>query len=393
MKKTLIHSLTFPPDTISTGMIVSKIAKEMNNTQCNIEILASSPQYNLKNSEEFSKVNSKILTISLEGIPVNYVISKPREFSNTARFFQWVSFNYHSIKFIYKNKNEYDNILIFSYPPTMNLVCIFTSKILKINTIYSLWELYPEIAEKIEEAPNLILRKLFKLLDNLALKSVQKVVVNSDELKKYLITSRKISENKINTILHFSPHNQSSDLPDLSSKKLFYAGNIGKPQNLQSFIEYFLSKFPKEWSFDIFGAGEESKNIYSQNYQNIIFNSYIEREQLDKATSQIPFALVSLDYEITMEGFPGKTFDYLNMNKILINFSNPESAVSKLITKFDLGFNIDKNNDQTFKKFIKDIESIELLEQKINNIQNYVKNYSNKEVVGKLYLSLISTSS
>jgi len=83
----------------------------------------------------------------------------------------------------------------------------------------------------------------------------------------------------------------------------------------------------------------------------------------------------------------------LNMNKILINFSNPESAVSKLITKFDLGFNIDKNDDQTFEKFIKDIGSIELLEQKINNIQKYVKNYSNKEVVGKLYLSLISTSS
>ena len=94
-----------------------------------------------------------------------------------------------------------------------------------------------------------------------------------------------------------------------------------------------------------------------------------------------------------MEGFPGKTFDYLNMNKILINFSNPESAVSKLITKFDLGFNIDKNDDQTFEKFIKDIGSIELLEQKINNIQKYVKNYSNKEVVGKLYLNLISTSS
>ena len=45
------------------------------------------------------------------------------------------------------------------------------------------------------------------------------------------------------------------------------------------------------------------------------------------------------------------------------------------------------------EKFMKDIGSIELLEQKINNIQKYVKNYSNKEVVGRLYLSLISTSS
>ena len=104
MKKTLIHSLTFPPDTISTGMIVSKIAKVMNNTQSNIEILASSPQYNLKNSAEFSKINSKIFTTTVEDIPVNYVLSKPREFSNTARFFQWITFNYHSIKFIYNNK-------------------------------------------------------------------------------------------------------------------------------------------------------------------------------------------------------------------------------------------------------------------------------------------------
>ena len=53
MKKTLIHSLTFPPDTISTGMIVSKIAKEINNSSNNIEVLASSPQYNLKSSVEF----------------------------------------------------------------------------------------------------------------------------------------------------------------------------------------------------------------------------------------------------------------------------------------------------------------------------------------------------
>ena len=43
----------------------------------------------------------------------------------------------------------------------MNLVCIFTSKILKINTVYSLWEFYPEIAEKLNEEPNKILKLFF----------------------------------------------------------------------------------------------------------------------------------------------------------------------------------------------------------------------------------------
>ena len=53
MKKTLIHSLTFPPDTISTGMIVSEIADGINSEHQNIEVLASSPQYNLKSADSF----------------------------------------------------------------------------------------------------------------------------------------------------------------------------------------------------------------------------------------------------------------------------------------------------------------------------------------------------
>ena len=51
MKKTLIHSLTFPPDTISTGMIVSEIADGINSEHHNIEVLASSPQYTLKSAD------------------------------------------------------------------------------------------------------------------------------------------------------------------------------------------------------------------------------------------------------------------------------------------------------------------------------------------------------
>ena len=54
MKKILIHSLTFPPDTISTGMIVSEIADGLNKELNNIEVLVSSPQYNLKSAKEYN---------------------------------------------------------------------------------------------------------------------------------------------------------------------------------------------------------------------------------------------------------------------------------------------------------------------------------------------------
>ena len=389
MKKILFHSLTFPPDTISTGMIVSKIAEGFQKDLKNVEVLASSPQYNLKILEQFRESKHQIYN----DIKVHYISSSPRKFVNSLRFLQWLSFNLKSLKFIYKNRKTYEHIFIFSYPPTMNLVCIFTSRILKIKTIYSLWELYPEIAQKLKEQPNFLLNKIFKAIDNYALNSVDSVVVNSKELKQYLITNRKIDRNKIFSVSHFSPFNKSNHIPNYDLKNIFYAGNVGKPQNLQDFINFFQQNFPNYWSIDLYGAGQELENVQKLKNINVRFHEYLSRDELEISTKDIPFALISLDYEITMEGFPGKTFDYLNMNKILINYSNPNSAVSKLIDEHGLGFNIDKNNPNTLKNFMDALSSEEEINNIISNISKFQKNISNEEIVYKKYMSLISSSS
>jgi hypothetical protein len=393
MKKILIHSLTFPPDTISTGMIVSEIADGLNKELNNIEVLASSPQYNLKSAREFNQNDKNVSVGMFKGIKVNFIESHPRQFSNSSRFFQWLGFNFKAIRFIYKNRKEYKEILIFSYPPTMNLVCIFTSKILRINTIYSLWELYPEIAEKLDEQPNRILKFLFKILDNYSLKNVNKVVVNSEELKKYLIDKRSINENKIYTINHFSPFPKSNFEPNLELEKIFYAGNTGRPQNISAFINFFNKQFPQSWKFDLYGSGQEFEDLSKFSNENININDYLPREDLEEKVKDIPYALICLDYEITIEGFPGKTFDYLNMNKILLNFSNPNSAVSKLIEKYDLGFNIDLKNPEELESTLQQMKNLEKVNQILENVSHFQQNISNKKIVSSKYIDLICSSS
>ena len=393
MKKTLFHSLTFPPDTISTGMIVSEIAEGINTELHNVEVLASSPQYNLKSVELFDNSDENLSIGSYKNIKVNYIKSKPRKFSNSSRFFQWIEFNFKSILFIYKNRSDYDNIFIFSYPPTMNLVCIFTSRILKINTVYSLWELYPEISEKLNEDPNKILKLFFKYIDNYALKTVNNVVVNSEDLKNYLINNRNITANKIIVINHFSPFMKSNYVPNFELNNIFYAGNTGRPQNLSEFLRYFQKYFPSDWKLDIYGAGQEFNTLSEFSNDNIRINNYLERKELENLTKEIPFALICLDYEITFEGFPGKTFDYLNMNKVLINFSNPNSVVSKLIDKYGLGFNIDLKNPESLTGKLENIKNSNEISKILDNIKYFQQSVSNKEIAFKSYLELISSSS
>ena len=393
MKKTLFHSLTFPPDTISTGMIVSEIAEGINTELHNVEVLASSPQYNVKSVELFDNSDENLSIGSYKNIKVNYIKSKPRKFSNSSRFFQWIEFNFKSILFIYKNRSDYDNIFIFSYPPTMNLVCIFTSRILKINTVYSMWELYPEISEKLNKDPNKILKQLFKYIDNYALKAVNKVVVNSEDLKNYLINNRNITANKIIVINHFSPFMKSNYAPNFELNNIFYAGNTGRPQNLSAFLRYFQKYFPSDWKLDIYGAGQEFNKLSEFSNDNIRINNYLERKELENLTKEIPFALICLDYEITFEGFPGKTFDYLNMNKVLINFSNPNSVVSKLIDKYGLGFNIDLKNPESLRGKLENMKNSNEISKILDNIKYFQQSVSNKEIASKSYLELISSSS
>jgi len=393
MKKTLFHSLTFPPDTISTGLIVSEIAEGINTELHNVEVLASSPQYNVKSVELFDNSDENLSIGSYKNIKVNYIKSKPRKFSNSSRFFQWIEFNFKSILFIYKNRSNYDNIFIFSYPPTMNLVCIFTSRILKINTVYSLWELYPEISEKLNKDPNKILKQLFKYIDNYALKVVNKVVVNSEDLKNYLINNRNITANKIIVINHFSPFMKSNYAPNFELNNIFYAGNTGRPQNLSAFLRYFQKYFPSDWKLDIYGAGQEFNKLSEFSNDNVRINNYLERKELENLTKEIPFALICLDYEITFEGFPGKTFDYLNMNKVLINFSNPNSVVSKLIDKYGLGFNIDLKNPESLRRKLENMKNSNEISKILDNIKYFQQSVSNKEIAFKSYLELISSSS
>jgi hypothetical protein len=81
------------------------------------------------------------------------------------------------------------------------------------------------------------------------------------------------------------------------------------------------------------------------------------------------------------------------MNKILINFSNPKSAVSKLIDKYELGFNIDLKKPEKLETTLQQMKNLKKVNQILKNISDFQQNISNKEIVSTKYSSLIRSSS
>ena len=77
------------------------------------------------------------------------------------------------------------------------------------------------------------------------------------------------------------------------------------------------------------------------------------------------------------------------MNKILLCFSNSDSAVSKFIEKYELGFNIDPDDETSMQKIFDKLNDQSLLLKYQKNINNLNKNILNKSKVVNDYYSLI----
>ena len=390
MNRVLFHSLTIPPDQVSTGKLVADIASKFKEKNLNIEILASTPQYRF-DSKKFSdegliKIGKNKYVSNYKDVKITHLSSSKRSFSRVKRFSQWINYHIKSIIYLTRNRKNFDTIFIFSYPPTMNLIAIFTKKLLKKKTIYSIWELYPEIAQKLNELNSNFLLNSFKKVDNLCLRVIDEVVVNSDEMKQYLIDVRKIDSKKISVVYHFANEKESPKSSKIT-QEIMYAGNLGTPQNVESFLDLF-SKSKKQYKLTIYGSGSQFESISTRESMNISVNSFVSRDELLQKTSHIPFALVSLSPKITVEGFPGKTFDYLKMNKILIGFSNPKSSLAKFIEKYKLGINISPNEDNLDSK-LQTLEDKNYIEQIYENISEINNKFANVDAIADQYIKLI----
>ena len=365
----LVHSLTFPPDNISTGKLVSEIANGLSLSGHDVVALVSTPQYNpdadAEKDQPLEKISRSMYKSKFKDVDVFHIQSNVRSHKKIRRAFQWVKYHLSSIKFLIKKRKSFDKILVFSYPPTMNIVVIFCSVFLRKSVVYSLWELYPEVALNLAEVTRGIISKPFKLIDNYALKKA-KVVVNSNELKSYLINERNIPEKNIDVIYHFSPDNNPSlnvETLDKLNKTIAYAGNFGKPQDLMSFVNTFNKINDGTWNLLLIGSGTQYDEVKSVESEYINVYSYLSKEALNQKLQEVQIMLVALSGNLTVEGFPGKTFDYLSRGKYILCYANPKSAVANLIINNDLGMNIEPGDHLTLADKLEkiNIEEIKLV--------------------------------
>ena len=200
-KKITIINQFFPPDFAATGQLLYELSNFLKENGYKVNVLTTSNKYafgnkNFLGDESIYKENIKRSKLSnlwpkkLYGRIINSL------------FFCLSS----SLKLM-SQKNTKNLVIITTEPPFMALFISLIYKICKIDYIYIIYDLYPEvlIKQKLLKKNNIII-KIWRYLNNQAINNSKKAVVLSSDMKNMITKSKDIQKDKIQIIPSWADH-------------------------------------------------------------------------------------------------------------------------------------------------------------------------------------------
>jgi colanic acid biosynthesis glycosyl transferase WcaI len=240
VKKVLIHSLVFSPDSVSTAYLYNDIALGLRNKGFEVVVLTTTPHYNVIDTElKKQPLTKKYLGLfyisEFQDIKVYHVPLRKYK-SVFKRLLSFIYWHIGSLIIGLRLKNI-SFVLSTSPPLSIAVVAIIIGKLKKAKTIYNVQEIYPDLLInqgylKSSFIIN-ILRKIEKFIYNNS-----NAVTTIDEMFYAKISPRFKNVEKLKIIPNFvdtefyKPLDKDfilqSEFSSISSKiKVLYAGNIG----------------------------------------------------------------------------------------------------------------------------------------------------------------------
>jgi len=170
-----------------------------------------------------------------------------------------------------------------------------------------------------------------------------------------------------------------------------YAGNIGRLQGLEYFVELFNHSENKKLYFDIWGDGAFKDKLIQYVEKNrltkkINFYGSYSRDDQNRILNSTDIALVTLSKGMYGLGVPSKTYNILAAGKPILFIGDTESEIALLIREKTLGYCFSVDDEKGIIKFLNNltIENLSQLEEMGKRGRIIVeKNYSEDIILTK----------
>lgn len=356
MAKILILSLVFPPDNVSTAHIMGDLARDLNAHGHSITVLTTTPHYNWDGEADSNQPLRNVWGHLLQkscffSIPV-YHILMPKKGSNVLmRLIAWVAFHQLStlvgIAFIPKP----DLIIAPSPPLTIGVSAWIIGLFRGSRYIYNVQEIYPDIAVRLGAVRNRLNIYVLSRLENFVYKKAAVVTVIAPSMRHNLVGKR-VPRKKIKVIPNFVDIEALYPLPKKNPFSIkhsiddkfvvSYAGNIGVPQGLPTFVDAarLLQKESGIW-FMLIGDGMQRevirRRVEAFALNNIILLPYQPYSLVPQIYAASDVNLVPQTSEAGFDAVPSKVYRIMACSRPVIAVTEPSSDLASLVSEAGCG--------------------------------------------------------
>ena len=310
--------------------------------------------------------------IEVHWLPVKY----SNHMNSLQRSFAFIKFAFGSTLRSIKLKG--DIVFATSTPLTIALPAVLTSKILKIQMVFEVRDLWPDIPIAIGALKNPILKIIAKKIEKIAYLNAESIIALSPGIKETIV-SKGVPSYKIGVIPNACDNDEFSNYPEINFDNIFlrklasnnliltYAGTIGEINGVNYLIDLAveLEKIKSNIVIVIIGEGKEKEKIIlrakSLNLEgkNIFFENSINKKFMPYIFSVTTMcSSIFIDLPEMRSNSANKFFDALASGKpIMINYGG---WMDDLVKKYGCGLS-------TWQYNISD--AAELIHSKLNNIE------------------------
>ncbi|MCK9230758.1 MAG: glycosyltransferase family 4 protein [Syntrophales bacterium] len=373
MARVLILSLVFRPDNVSTAQIMGDLALDLQSMGHEVSVITTVPHYN-EDAEALAVQPLKPLWgkllqhSSYRGIKVVHVWMPRKGRNLMLRISAWAGFHAVSILAGLFTSAKQDIIIAPSPPLSIGTVAWMLGRLHRCPFIYNVQEIYPDVAVNLGVLKNSKLIGLLKKLERFVYTKADALTVISQGMAER-IRSKGVPEHKIRLIPNFV---DTEDFYPLSKDNDFsrrygldapfvvsYAGNMGKPQGLDTLIEAaHLLKYEKDIHFLMMGDGSERDMLIAHanrlGLRNMTFLTYQPYSVMSKAYASTDASFVSQARGTSNDGIPSKVYRIMACARPVIASTDEGSDLARLVTDTGGGFVIRPGDAAALANAIRD---------------------------------------
>lgn len=393
-KKILFVCQFFFPEQLSSAILPYELACKLSESGYDVNVLAGYPNDQLN-------INQIPFKEAMEGIEIERIKYIPANKNNIlGRLTGYFSF----CLAVYKNRKKFKDIdycISYTNPPFLPPLIAMLSKKYHFKFYFEIYDLYPDTAIR---AGAMKLKSLssqvFFFCTNYALKNSERIIVLSEECKKYLTKTRNgLNSEKIAVIPNWYKRLPVSHKAYPKNQlKILYGGNMGIMQDMDTILNA-AKKLKNDNRFEFIFVGQGAKKeaiknfIRENNLINCTLHDFLPKESYDLLLDHVDMAIVSLEKFGVGLGSPSKLYGYLSKGIPIIAIISSHTDISKDITNFRNGIRIDNgDSDNLVTNLLNIYSDQDQLLDMCNNALNLFNSKYTLEQTSSLFLDILNDS-